>query len=692
MDIISVLLFALTFVLIVSIIFFDLSKYKYHYFTAIIVLGVGLYTYGLVYEDPNPNYLDVVLKAFGNTSQILRGIFRTSDIMPRINNDVLFLISAYAIHVLGFGYTYVLVFAIFFKNINLRMRFHLQKHRPHTLIMADDDRIRYMLESFESNKDSKKKPIVNLALSKALLAKRDIKTNYAYKPGVTSFDVHHQPIVHLLGKTNGSFLISLMSKESDVLALIEQLNTYFNSHPKSELSVHVLYEHEDRLPVYESFSQHRHRINFFSYAQLVARSFIFDFPLTRLLPHHMIQPEKATLKKASIHYHLVGMKATNQALYQHLFVTNQFPQTHSSNLLKDWFGKEPLQYHLYDDAFIPSSLLNDMTTFKNAKNYLPLPQLSSSTTPYIVEDYIQSIKERLLTSVDFQIVVIALESDFDNLRVLQGIRDLVLKFRLHQSVRIYVQLLHQGYANHSELFNESFIQPLGQGNHIYRLQTITTPNFLLMAENIHTLLHPKTNFKQLSFQALKAYIYEAISIRFRLNLMGYDLVQQEKGLSEKRFLEAYDPYQYRPENLDHLRARNDADIQKYYPKKLSIRSYLAKQEHQRRVAFQLVNGWAPMPLEDIMKQPLLKEETRNEDACITTFDGLLTIQKVRREKQGLPYGESDVIYPYFVTFDHLYHVLKGTPFKIIDKIDPKANETFEINREALVDIQSLIKS
>lgn len=690
MDIISIVLFGLTFTLIISIIFFDLSKYKYHYFTAIIALGVGLYTYGLVYQDPNPNYIDVVLKAFGNTSQILRGIFRTSEIMPRINNDILFLISAYAIHVLGFGYTYVLVFAIFFKNLNLRMRFHLQKHRPHALILADDDRIRYMLDSFE-NETKRKGLRINVALTKLLMSRRDIKTNYAYKPGVTTFDVHHQSLTHVLGNSKGSYLISLLSQDSEVLQLIEQLNAYFEKNTNSSLSVHILYDREDRLSVYESFSQHRHRINFFSYAQLVARSFIFDFPLTRLLPSSLIQIEKATLKKASIHYHFVGMKATNQALYQHLFVTNQFPQTNHTILPKDWFGKEPLQYHLYDEGSIPASLLYDLSAFKNSKQYLPLPQLSSSTLSHRVEDYVASIKGQLLNQVDFQVVVIALESDFENLRVLQGVRDLVLKFRLHASVRIFVQLQHQGYAQHSDLFRESFVHAIGQGNQIYNLKTITTPNFLIMAENIHTLLHPKSSFNALSFQQRKAYIYEAISIRFRLNLMGYDLVQQVKGLPEKRFLEAYDPYQYRPENLTHLRARNDADLQKYFPKKLSIRSYLAKQEHQRHVAFQLVNGWAPMPLEDVMKQPSLQEDVRNEDACITTFDGLLTIQKIRREKQGLTFGESDVIYPYFVTFDHLYHVINGTPFRIIDKINPNANETIEMNNSDIPNIKSSIK-
>ncbi len=696
MDIISTILFILTLLLIGSIVFFDLSRYKYYYFAAIIVLGVGLYTYGLIYQDPNPNYLDVVLKAFGNTSQILRGIFRTSEIMPRINNDVLFLISAYAIHVLGFGYTYVLVFAIFFKNLNLRMRFHLQKWRSHILVLADDDRLKYFLEAFQKDQKNGPKRTMNLALSKRLQATKDIKTNYRFKPGVTTFDSFHQPLTHLLGKHLGSTMVSLISQDEAVLALIEQLNRFFKRYPMNPLTVHVLYEQEERLRVYESFNQFRDKVHFFSYAQLVSQAFIVDFPLTRLLPLDYIKPEKATLKKVTVRYHMIGMGETNVSLYKHLFVTNQFPPTQSSILPKDWFGQEPVQYYLYGTQPSMDQLLRNTDIYKSSKQFLPFPQLSSSTMYQRVDNtpksVINKIKDSLLKSIDFQIIVIAFGSDLDNLSILQDVRDLVLKFRLFQSVRIFVHMTNKDYVQGSAMFDQSFIQAFGQGSLVYRLSSITNPVFHIMANNIYRLLHPKGNYESLSFQQKNAYVYEALSLRFRLNLMGCDLVIQEKGLSEKKFLELYDPFQYRPDNLDHLRAKNDADLGKYAPKKVSVRSYLAQQEHLRQSAFSLLQGFVPMRIDDLIQRGDLSDDLNAEDIRITSFDGLFTIQKMLREKRGFTYPESDVLYPYFVTLDHVYSVIRNTPYKVVDKIDPTHHQTLELSLEDVQDIQSRIKS
>ncbi len=149
MDFISLLLFIGTLGLIGAMLYLDLAKYKFHFFIGIIVLGVALYTYGLIGNGETLNTVDLVLKAFGNTTAILRGIFRTTEISNRINNDLLFLLSAYAIHVIGFGYTYILIFAVFFNNLALKMRFFFLQQRPHYLILADDDKITYLLKSFE---------------------------------------------------------------------------------------------------------------------------------------------------------------------------------------------------------------------------------------------------------------------------------------------------------------------------------------------------------------------------------------------------------------------------------------------------------------------------------------------------------------------------------------------------------------
>ncbi len=116
MDLISFILFILTIVLVVFMFLVDLQRYKFHILGGIAVMGVAVYFYGLVYQVPSINVIDILLKSFGNTSQIFRGVFRTTEIMGRINADIFFFISVYLIHVIGFAYTYLLIAAGFFKN------------------------------------------------------------------------------------------------------------------------------------------------------------------------------------------------------------------------------------------------------------------------------------------------------------------------------------------------------------------------------------------------------------------------------------------------------------------------------------------------------------------------------------------------------------------------------------------------
>jgi hypothetical protein len=323
MDIISFLLFIGTLSLIAAMIFLDLSKYKFHFFIGIVIMGVAIYSYGLSFNGETLNTIDLVLKAFGNTTAILRGIFRTADISNRINNDVLFLISAYAIHVIGFGYTYILIFAIFFKNLGLKMRFYLQSRKPHFLILGDDDKLTYLLKAFDKDNQNAGSPIsrrgVNIAVPKTYMASKELNTKYRFHPGVTTFDVGNQPMDQLVGKGNQDvILISLLTKDRDVMTLVEKLNRHYQQYPTSQLKAFILYEDKQHLPVYESFSQEKHKMRFFSYHQLIAQQLILEYPLTSFLPKQLIDTEKATLNEVTIQYHLLGFGPTNLEIYRHL--------------------------------------------------------------------------------------------------------------------------------------------------------------------------------------------------------------------------------------------------------------------------------------------------------------------------------------------------------------------------------------
>ena len=162
------------------------------------------------------------------------------------------------------------------------MRFFFLKSRPHYLILGDDEKVTYLLKSFEKeSKKNRQSKAINVALPKALLAAKEINTKYSFKPGFTTFDVTNQRLESLLGspKQEATF-VSLLTKDTDVMALVEKLNRYYQQNPNSKLKSYILYQDKQHLPIYESFSQEKQKLRFFSYHQLIAQQLVLEYPLT----------------------------------------------------------------------------------------------------------------------------------------------------------------------------------------------------------------------------------------------------------------------------------------------------------------------------------------------------------------------------------------------------------------------------
>lgn len=706
MDTLSLLIFVGVVLLILAMIRLDLSIYKYHFLVAIVSLGVIIYTYGMLYQVTEPNYLDIVLKAFGNTSQILRGIFRTSDIIDRVNNDLLFLISAYAIHVIGFGYTYILIFAIFFKNLNLSMRFSLQKGRDHYLVLGDDDRIKFVLESYEkdflernrlSRKSTKK---VNIAIPKVLMASKELKTAYAFKPGVVSFDIQNQNIKHLLPKnTRDVTVVSLLTKDDDVLALVDQLNQFYQDHPKANVKAYILYDEQDHLSVYESFNRQHTLVQFFSYHQIIAQQLMLDHPLTSIIPESLLDFNKATLKQAKVGYHLIGFDHTNQEIYKHLFITNQFPPAHSKFLGKDLiqYDYQPIQYNVYDEKgeeFLNSFRLHVPKNLK--KEFLPYPPLSATTSFHQIKVSGNQVVDHLLHhkgTYDYQCFVIALGDDVANLTMLQKVKDYVSLQRLTSSVKIFVQIKNRDYITGSNLFKDKLVIPFGFGDYAYSLKQIVNPVFNKIAKRIHETYDSKTPFEQLPIKLKSSLMYEAISLRFKLNLMGLDMTPDRKGISKEDFYHRYDADGVYTSKKQHLKAKNDADLQSY--KQLVAkkkRNLLARQEHLRWSAYQLVHGVTPLSIPEVLVEKNHVDVKNKKDARLTSFEGLFDLHQLLIHAAEYTFSEADLIYPFFHSMDHLFEVLEGTPYRVVDVIHRENNKTVELNLEDIPsEIQSKIK-
>jgi hypothetical protein len=690
MDVISILLFIGTLSLIAAMIFLDLSKYKFHFFIGIVVMGVAIYSYGLSFNEETLNSVDLVLKAFGNTTAILRGIFRTTDISDRINNDVLFLMSAYAIHVIGFGYTYILIFAIFFKNLGLKMRFYLQSRKPHFLILGDDDKLTYLLKAFEKDNQksnsSKFRRGMNVAVPKSFLANKELNTKYQFHPGVTTFDVGDQSIDHLVGRgSQDVILVSLLTKDRDVMALVEKLNRHYQHNPISQLKAFILYEDRQHLPVYESFSQEKHKMRFFSYHQLIAQQLILEYPLTSFLPQRFIDRTKATLDDVTIQYHLLGFGPTNLEIYRHLFVTNQFPPKASKFFGKDiaLFNKPTIEYNIYRD---PSQSLiaipKFITPFSSKKDYLPSPSISVATedinTIFHDASFINHFDKFLKKSDPYHVLIIAFDDDVINLRVLQQVLTYLIEKRI-QHYHLFVQMTNRDYVQTSHLFKEKNVIAFGFGDYGYSLNQITNPIFTKIASQIQSTLNPAIPFDSLVSEEKESLLYEAISLRFKLNLMGLDLAVQTRGLTETNFFKRYDVDEQATFHRTHPRAKNDADLNRYKPVAKKLRNLLARQEHLRWTAKQIAKGYIPMSLEEMVATKSYVDHQVKKDARLTSFEGLFDLHHYLVHNLSFSFSDADVIYPFFHTMDHLYDILKNTPFQVVDKIDEKNNQTVELN-------------
>ena len=702
MDIISILLFLGTLSLIAAMIFLDLSKYKFHFFIGIVVMGVAIYSYGLSFNGETLNTVDLVLKAFGNTTAILRGIFRTTEISDRINNDRLFLISAYAIHVIGFGYTYILIFAIFFKNLGLKMRFYFLSRKPHFLILGDDDKLTYLLNAFDKDNQSSGSPKsrrgVNIAVPKTYMASKELNTKYRFHPGVTTFDVGNQAVDQLVGKGRQDvILVSLLTKDRDVMTLVEKLNRHYQQYPTSQLKAFILYEDKQNLPVYESFSQEKHKMRFFSYHQLIAQQLILEYPLTSFLPKQFIDTEKATLDDVTIQYHLLGFGRTNLEIYRHLFVTNQFPPKASKFFGKEItnYNKPTIEYNIYRDPTNSTITVPKFTTPTiSKKDYLPPPPISVATeeisTTFHDAAFVTHFDKHLKKSDPYHVLIIAFDDDVMNLRVLQQVLAYLIEKRLHH-YHLFVQITNRDYVQTSQLFKQKNVIAFGFGDYGYSLNQITNPIFTKIASQIQSTLNPAVPFDSLVSEEKESLLYEAISLRFKLNLMGLDLAVQTRGLTEANFLKRYDQDEQAAFHRTHPRAKNDADLNRYKPVAKKLRNLLARQEHLRWTANQITKGYIPMSLEEMVSSKSYVDHQVKKDARLTSFEGLFDLHEALVHQLAYGFSQADLIYPFFHTMDHLYDILKNTPFQVVDKIDEKNNQTVELTILDVNEVTSKIK-
>jgi len=446
-----------------------------------------------------------------------------------------------------------------------------------------------------------------------------------------------------------------------------------------------MYETLDRTEHF-AFSEYAlGNVRFFNPHEVRARKFILENPITSLIPKTWINTEKARLYNSSDDGHdksyrimnfFVGYGRTNQHILKKSICNYQLLGTDYNALIIDKNAKS-MGKHFQNTApgLFNLEKENDKTVFGSELKpnldglvYYPNPEeaynIAFEDLDILSSDFYNKIIQEIdghngKKGYDFATVVIALgtdklsietalelrqklyernllkstvgETEYDRVRIFVKIRNDILTYYnvLNDKNDIDNEITVFGTLN--ETLNESYIidEKMDYIAKCIANNYWKTSGKEKQKTNVVTKWDSLTEFKRESNRCA------ALSIRTKLNLLGFELNECVNKMYNKSVMEIYNKRygieaseQQRKEKatgkfIDFAeRDANDHIID-------NARNNLARLEHQRWNTLHMVNGWTKLEIAEVTAN-IRQNEKSKQHACITTLEGLSSL----RERQA----------------------------------------------------------
>ncbi|AEF82402.1 hypothetical protein [Leadbettera azotonutricia] len=426
--------------------------------------------------------------------------------------------------------------------------------------------------------------------------------------------------------------------------ITEHLKTLSDSaHDKLRFSARIMYTNIERVEHFKFSEGAGGRIQFFNPHEITARTFLFDNPIAKFIPPERIDTEKALLIGGFDFLHVfIGFGKINREFLKQSIAANQILGMDYHALVIDKDIKDS-----------QSSFMNQCGGIfagreeRDSGKYFPAPQ----------EEYRIEFMECSALSKEMYDTVISRVKDADASSVIVSLGDVQLsaetamEFRqrcyedgITEGIHIFVRADEHSPIVAVDVLNGDAkikIEPFGFEDAILALDHIEDRYMDILAKHISAnyagtgimeqpekmeeLINLKwckiTNFdRESNFSA-------ALSIRIKLNMMGFDLVYDKPEIQDasEEFRRVYGFEQAK-------KLREAEEMERDAEGKIAntIRNNLARLEHQRWNAFHLAKGWMPMP-KDRVTAAARKDALTKQHACITTFEGLDELTKLQAE-------------------------------------------------------------
>lgn len=443
------------------------------------------------------------------------------------------------------------------------------------------------------------------------------------------------------------------------------------------LHVYVFGEPENSSAFVHFVKKTSGQIRYINKYKLIALDFVDKHPLTEYMDKEIDYVTASIKEDVDLNVVMVGFNKTMQEILATSVANNQFLSIKkdgtlvASQVRYSVFSKDKTKgdKNLNDSLLRYSLEKKEMESHKG--EYLPLPELPAEINFIPSEahddDFYQLLKKALSSREEghtpFNQVIVSYGTDIENVDVAEKIANRIKEWGLEKVTKVFVKvrnkalaerIVKEEYKEVCELYTYGVEKEV-----IYNLERIVNEKIEGLARDRHLAyavcdaLQEGKSEEETKVSALKkwynwaqpqrdANVYGALSIRTKLNLMGYDYA---KGEMDKTLASEFmDKYQ-----------EGDAIVYKegvVGGKKLieytndipstSLRYRMAVQEHLRWNAYMITQGIIPSSKKEIEEEGG-KNLTLRRHGCLTTFEGLVEYRKIMATRNGTNEELEDVI-------------------------------------------------
>lgn len=425
-----------------------------------------------------------------------------------------------------------------------------------------------------------------------------------------------------------------------------------------------------------NFSNSNVTIDCFTLYELMARKFIQENAF--VLPDGFLDKNCCLNKEKEINIVLLGFGHVNRALLKAMISNYQFVGFENGE-----FKERPINYYVYDrdgKVFKTDDLLHrlklqmdkdEMKTGDEIERFNVICNIKDEEID-IDENEISSKIRGLINDNSYTMIFVSVSDDVENYsKCLKFVH--MLKEKADTKFTIFCNMDED---TESVLYtSEKNIQFYGQKSKILTHDVIVNGSLLDLAKVCNEQYQKKRfmsiDWYQLSFMKRYSNLYAALNVRFKLNLMGLDIVSKASEDDKKEAKLHYTKMYLIPTEED----TREKQLHSYM--ELNVRNVLARVEHLRWCAFYFVNGFDTMKLSKIKYDNnkgiynTKDEGIKKEHCCLTTYEGLEIVNEyiiLEGNKEGHKQQWKEIeTYRYdYTTMDNLYSYFdKNKDYQIV---------------------------